>query len=142
MRSLTGRIEPKGPFLFVTAMQTTQYVERAKAAGITPTAPMNVRALVDTGASSSALDATVIQSLNLIQTGRTQVHTPSGYGERDQFDVSLFFGSVPGDVKSFTVSIISSDLASEGFLAILGWDILRHCILTCDGPKGTFRLDY
>jgi hypothetical protein len=101
--------------------------------------------LVDTGASSSVLDSTVITRLGLIQTGRPLVHTPttgSNYEEREQYDVSFFLGSLPEDIASFTVGAIRSDLASEGFLAILGWDILRSCILTCHGPSRTFRLKY
>jgi hypothetical protein len=97
---------------------------------------------VDTGASASAIDDNIVRQLGLIQTGRSRVHTPAGYVERDQFDVTVFFGSQAGEVKSFTIGVISTDLASEGFAAILGWDILIQCVLTCDGPASSFRLDY
>jgi hypothetical protein len=142
MGSIAGRIEPNGPFINVTLMQTSQHVARVKAAKLPPAAPVTVRALVDTGASASAIDSNIVRQLGLNQTGRSLVHTPAGYVERDQFDASVFFGSQAGDVKSFTIGVVSTDLASEGFAAIIGWDILIRCVLTCDGPAGSFRLDY
>jgi hypothetical protein len=40
------------------------------------------------------------------------------------------------------VLAIEADLASEGFLALIGRDILDHCIFTLNGPAGTFHLDF
>ncbi len=40
----------------------------------------------------------------------------------------------------FTVGALESDFASEGFMALVGWDVLRHCLLICDGPAATFTL--
>jgi len=83
-----------------------------------------------------------VSQLSLIQTGRGLVHTPAGYVDRDEFDVSIFVGSQAGEVKNFTIGVISTDLASEGFGVLIGWNILIHCILNCDGPARSFRLDY
>ncbi len=44
--------------------------------------------------------------------------------------------------KAFNVGVIESHLASEGFLALIGWDILSHCILTSDGPAKRFSLEF
>jgi hypothetical protein len=43
---------------------------------------------------------------------------------------------------SFTLGVIAPHLASEGFLAIVGWDILFLCVLTRDVPARSFRLDF
>jgi hypothetical protein len=145
MRIIRGRIESQGPFVDATAMATSQHVARLKAAGRPVPAPVTVRTLVDTGASGCVLDFGIIARLGLIQTGRTKVHTSTtgpGYEERDQYDVSLFLGSLPGQVASFAVGVVGADLASEGFVAILGWDILFKCILTCNGPSKCFKLKY
>jgi Retroviral aspartyl protease len=145
MRSISGRLTPRGPFIDVTVMQTEQHVARLKAARRPVATPAIIRSLIDTGASGCVLDNHVVSQLGLIQTGMTQIHTPTtgaAYEERNQYDVCVFFGSQTGEVKAFTVGVIATDLASEGFLAIIGWDILSHCTLVCDGPNQTFKLDY
>jgi hypothetical protein len=145
MNSITGRIEKQGAFGQATIMATPQHIKRLKRAGTPPPQPVTVRALIDTGAASCVLDSGIISRLNLIQTGRTFIHTPStgtAYQEHEIYDASVFLGSLAGGVTSFNVEAVRSDLASEGFLAIIGWDILSKCVLLCDGPAGTFRLDY
>jgi hypothetical protein len=32
--------------------------------------------------------------------------------------------------------------SSEGFLALIGWDILLRCTLTCNGPTREYSLLY
>jgi hypothetical protein len=145
MRQIEGRIEAQGPFLMATAMASHQHVSLLKQANRPAPPPITIRGLIDTGASCSAIDSTIVVGLGLIQTGRSLLHTPttgSAYVERDQYDVSLLLGSQPGEVKSFTVGALRSDFVSEGFEAVIGWDILKYCVLTCHGPSMTFRLTY
>jgi hypothetical protein len=135
MRSIDGQIERAGPFIQMQLRKAKRPVP----------APLSVRALIDTGASGSAIDPNIVSRLGLFTTGRTLVHTPSSgsnYVERDQYAVSLYLGSQPGETAGYTLSVIETPLASEGFIAIIGWDILSKCVLFCDGPQRTFRLDY
>jgi hypothetical protein len=77
--------------------------------------------------------------------GSVPVHTPStgaNYAHLDQYDASIFIGTVVPNVKSYDVGALSTHLASEGFLAIIGWDILGTCIFRCDGPQKSFSLAY
>ena len=128
-------------------MASHPHVRRLKAAGLPPPPSKTIRALIDTGASSCALDFGIISALGLIPTGKTHVHTPStgaAYEERELYDASLFLYP-PGDTQAvayFTVPVIGAHLASEGFLALIGWDVLLKCVLLCDGPRRTFRLDF
>jgi hypothetical protein len=145
MRTISGRIEPRGPFIEATVMASPQHVDQLKALHLPVPSPAIVRALVDTGASSCVLDSGIISRLGLIQTGKTLVHTSTtgqNYEERDLYDASIFIGDSLQGFAMFTVGFVRSDLASEGFLAIIGWDILNRCILTCDGPSGTFTLTF
>jgi hypothetical protein len=77
--------------------------------------------------------------------GSVLVHTPStgsNYATFNQY-VPAFFSLIRSTDQPLSLfGVFESHLASEGFLAILGWDILSHCILTCDGPAKTFRLDF
>ena len=145
MNALVGKIERQGPFLDVTVTPTDQHVAQLRKFARPVPGPLVVRTLVDTGASVSVLDVHIVTGLGLIQTGSTAIHSPTtgpGYEYRDQYDVAFFFGSAPGSVRSFTVSVIGTELASEGFSAIIGWDILGHCVLNCDGPNRRFTLAY
>jgi hypothetical protein len=81
--------------------------------------------------------------------GQTLIHTPSTgsqYELRNQYAAcfSLIDPSLDPSqgIKTFNVGAIESHLASEGFCAIIGWDILSHCILTCNGPAKTFQLEF
>ena len=145
MRSKSGRIEGRGAFIDMTAMAPHKLNEQLRKAGRPAPAPVAILALIDTGASASAVDLLIVSRLGLTPTGRALIHTStsgSEYEEREQYAASLYIGSLPGETAEYTVSVIGTSLASEGFMAIIGWDILSKCILVCDGPQKTFRLDY
>lgn len=145
MRSIVGRIERAGPFIDLTAMAPSKYVELLRKQRSPVPAPRTVRALLDTGATESALDFGLINHFGLTPTNRIKIHTPttgSEYEERDQYGISLYIGSQPGETAEYTISVIGAGLASEGFLAIIGWSVLERCVLLCDGPNKTFKLDY
>jgi hypothetical protein len=143
--TIKGRIESRGPFLEIMVMATHQRVMSLKAAGRKPPSPMTIRALLDTGASCSSIDPVVAKGLGLDPAGRVQVHTPTtgtDYEWRNQFDATVVLGEGTRFARAFTVGFLETDLASEGFLALVGWDILKGCVFTCNGPSGTFTLKY
>jgi hypothetical protein len=146
MRLITGKIDPRGIFIDATIMATPPHVAAIRSRNRPIPQPAIARTLVDTGAASCVLDSTLIHGLGLIPTGKTLVHTATTgaqYEEREQYDASFFLVEPgTGATAEYLVSVIGSDLASEGFLAIIGWDILFKCLLTCDGPARTFRLGF
>jgi hypothetical protein len=79
-------------------------------------------------------------------TGSVPIHTSTtgpNYELRDQYDASIFLvDPQDGTTKEFTVGIIGADLACEGFVAIIGWDLLSKCVFHCDGPAGKFSLSW
>jgi len=76
-RSITGQLEPRGAFIDSTIMATHFQVSTMKTMGLVCPAPVTVRTLIDTGASGSVLDPSVISQLNLTLVGSVLVHTPS-----------------------------------------------------------------
>jgi hypothetical protein len=107
-----------------------------------------VQAELDTGASSTCVDPSVLTKLNLVATGTTQVNTPTT-GSRpvsaDTFDISLSIAAMAG-LPSFvlnTIPIIQSELsAAQGIEALIGRDVLKFCLLTYDGRNELFSLAY
>jgi hypothetical protein len=41
-----------------------------------------------------------------------------------------------------TLQITEAELASQGFFVLIGRDILDSCVLTYDGPRSRFTLEY
>jgi hypothetical protein len=37
---------------------------------------------------------------------------------------------------------IECELATQGFLVLIGRDVFERCVLTFDGPRGRFVLDF
>lgn len=106
-----------------------------------------VRALVDTGASCTCVDPSVLTALNLTPTGSTLVNTPST-GSQPQtastYDVSL---TIPCGVHTAfavdTLEVVESLLvAQQGFHVLIGRDVLRHCHFSYDGRYNLFTLAY
>jgi hypothetical protein len=140
-----GQIERGGPFLDVKLMASPQRVAHLKAVGLPFPAPKIVRSLIDTGASCSAFDEHLVGMLGLVPTGLVPIATPTTGGvpvDRYLYDVSVVIGDGRADPRTYTIGMVASGLASEGFTVLIGWDILSRCVLRCDGPNGMFTLDY
>ena len=126
-------------------MQTHQQVAAMKAAGAKPAMPMLVKALIDTGASCSALDISLVRGLGLIFREAVRIHTPSSGPERhlcNQYDASLAIGGKTDQPLERTLFVIESDLESQGIYALIGLDILADCAFVSDGPSGRFSLSW
>jgi len=110
----------------------------AKAGKPIPT-PINIRALIDTGASSSAISPSVVERLKLEPRGTVPIHTPSTADaphETPQFDVCIIFTHPRLTWKIPAVPVISVNMHTQGVEALLGRDILNQCLLIYNGPGG------
>jgi hypothetical protein len=108
---------------------------------------VRVSAMVDTGASCTCVDPTVLLALGLSPTGTVPMLTPSTGPtpvDTEQFDVSLRIVSrEPGDaLVRPTIAVACSELLFQGFHVLLGRDILQSCLLTYDGLNGSFSFAY
>jgi predicted aspartyl protease len=108
-----------------------------------------IRALVDTGASGTCIDPSVLDALGLTPTGSTQVCTPStgtSSHTADLYDVSLFIPGANQTQPPLTIAnlpVMSAQLlVSQGFHALIGRDILARCLMTYNGVLGQFTLAY
>lgn len=108
-----------------------------------------IRALVDTGASFTSIDPTVLTALNLTPTGTIDFVTPStgqGTHTTDTYDVDFRIGGTNADDVPLTISnlrVASCDLFfSQGIHALIGRDILSRCILVYNGALNIFTLAF
>jgi hypothetical protein len=105
------------------------------------------RALVDTGATLTAIDRSVISKLNLSPTGTASIHTPStGQNPHlaDLYDVGIFFVHPPRlTFPVYTVPVLEADLLLQGGIqALIGRDILQLGLMIYDGVAGMFSLGF
>ncbi len=116
-----------------------------KAAGQPVPPPIRLRAMIDTGASGTAIDEDAIVPLGLSPTGKIQIHTPSTGPApilANQYDVLLGIYHPTFSLVLGTVPVIHSDLKAMGIAALLGRDVLSKCLLIVDGQSGSFTLAF
>jgi hypothetical protein len=145
MPILNGSINQWGPAIHIKVMQTMHHVERLKESGRNYSAPIVILGLIDTGASMSALDTKIINRLDLAPRGIVSIHTPStgpAYENRQSYDACFVLGETEATSLVLNREVIGSEFASQGFFALIGRDVLRHCRLVCDGPQERVTLEY
>ena len=147
MPSVRGLLVPQGPFIQAVALADPEFVAALKAAGRPYPKPQNLLALLDTDASCSAVDFAIVAQMGLMYKDFRPIHTPSSGSSpalRPVFDVAIGIGVGIKRVKPLvrTVEVFGSELRSAGFDALIGWDLLKYCVLVCNGPLRTFEVQY
>lgn len=149
MPHFTLQISANGPILM--AYIGVSHARRAALIAAKQPVPniQQIQGLVDTGASCTCVDPSVLNALGLSPTGQASVNTPSTGNTphtADLYDVSVFVpGSDPGQRALVVANIpvmCSELLQSQGFHALIGRDVLADCLLNYNGDEGTFTLAY
>ena len=149
MPHFTLQLSPQGPLLLAYIGVSAARHTALTAAGLPIPNPVPIQALIDTGASCSCVDPSVLNSLGLTPTGIVTVNTPST-GTRphtaQQYDVSIAIpGASPSHIPLFAsnVPVVAAQLlTAQGFQALFGRDILADCLFTYNGSMGNFTLAY
>jgi hypothetical protein len=104
--------------------------------------PQQVRALIDTGASGTAVDSSIIQALQLVPTGTVGIRTPSSgtqVHQCNQYDVGIGLPMRHGfHLMTLVIPVVEANLAPQGIQALLGRDVLANCVLTYNGLEDYF----
>src|ERR1035438_4967701 len=136
-----------GPILigFIGVSQARRTALAAAAQPIPSFIP--IRGLIDTGASGTCIDPSVLTTLGLTPTGSVTVNTPSTGSSphtADQYDVSLMIPSgtttQPALVVQNLAVMCAELLAAQGFHALVGRDILSRCLFAYNGTANLFTL--
>ena len=100
-------------------------------------------ALIDTGATRTCVDKTILEALGVQPTGSVTTGTAAGPVEQSLYpaklnfpaaNFELDFGSVVG------VDLSGQSIAGQDVLVLVGRDVLAHCILSYNGPGSFFTL--
>jgi hypothetical protein len=97
-----------------------------------------VQALVDTGASITAVNMATAQRLSLIATGSIQLGGVTGVATKPIFGVRLV---MPQPGYTFDpIQIAGADLNVPDFEVLIGRNLLCSMLMTYDGTRGQFAL--
>lgn len=91
-------------------------------------------ALWDTGATGSCISKNVVQNLDLIPTGKTNIHTPSGFSDRNTYMLDM---TLPNNIRINGVRAIDSEIADQGLDVLIGMDIICMGDLSVSNKRET-----
>ena len=100
---------------------------------------INVQALFDTGAQTTAISDKVSGFLKLVPKGRARVFTSQSSKVVDKFDIALEFDS---NAYINTLTVFRADLEEHSIDCLIGRDVLQFGVFTYDGPQKSFKLSF
>lgn len=129
-----------GPVLQVAISITPEHAERLSELGEQPPAPISGLALIDTGASITAVDEEVCLKLGLPATGTVIMSHAAGNEERACYPIQVMFPGSPLPPLA-SPKVVSCKLHSPQIL-LLGRDLLAMLRLVYHGPAGRIELAF
>ncbi len=114
------------------------------AAGQPVPAPITGYALIDTGATMSAVDTSVIQKLGVNPVGLASVQTAGGPQQQSLYPIRLIVQGVGLvlDAAQVTGSPLGMNLGGLVIIALIGRDFLQAMLMFYDGPAGEFTVAF
>jgi len=132
-------LQLEGPKMAIEIAVPTALAEFLARSGLPVPAARTGFALIDTGASITAVDEDVVASLGIQPIGQMKLSTPSQSRPAWLYAVRLSFPEVPIPALE-VLDVVGCTLQPQGFIALLGRNLLRRFVFVYDGPAGFFRL--
>jgi hypothetical protein len=82
---------------------------------------ITVRALWDTGATSTCISMDVVAALNLVPLGKLNILTPSGASHANTYQVDIL---LPNNVVAKNVVVCDSEIGAQQIGLLIGMDII------------------
>lgn len=146
MPSINFTNTPRGPLLTMYVGISIPRQAAMQAAGVPVPTMVSGTFLLDTGASSTCVDPSLMSKLGIAPTGVVGIQTPSTAGgshQCNQYDAAIY---IPGGNNiGFWVEalpIVETSLASQGIEGLIGRDIINRCTLVYNGSANLVTLAY
>ena len=142
----TGHADPdalriRGPSLSIEISVHEEYAALLEQEGIEIPQPQIGLALLDTGASITAIDEAVVEALALIPIGVIPVSTPGGQVNQFLYPCRIAFPGTPIPSLNFN-QVTGSQLGGLGIATLIGHDLLRFFLLVYNGFEGSWTLAF
>lgn len=100
-------------------------------------------ALLDTGAGKTSIMHSIIGQINAHHVGQeTEWGAFTDAVQVQTFQVYVKLIDLDLEYSSHASSLNITRLLNKGIIAIIGRDLLQHCILNLNGPNASFTLSY
>lgn len=101
--------------------------------------PVQIPAMIDTGATGTVVREDIVKQLNLHPVGVTLINTPSSTNVQCyEYLMRLLF---PNNVIIETL-VIAAPLQGQNILCLIGRDVLQHGVFIYTGYVNTFTLSF
>jgi len=134
-----AELQLQGPKVAIEIAVPAVLAEFLERSGLPVPPPQRGFALIDTGASITAVDEEVVASLGIQPIGQMKLSTPSQSMPAWLYAVQLTCSGVAMPVLEL-LDVVGCSLQPQGFIALLGRNFLRKGVLVYDGPTGAFTI--
>ncbi len=145
MPILNYTLTPDGPIVLAQIGVSRPRAQALQIAKQAVPSPVQIQMLVDTGASSTCVEAGVLASLGLPPAGQILMHSASTGGTpvaANQFDISLAIVHPTLSFQIWAMPVIECQPLSGTIQGLLGRDVLSHCMLVYQGQTNAFSLAF
>lgn len=136
----SGLLQAAGPVVGVQIEVPHALGQQLAGAGKPIPAPITGKGLIDTGATTSVVDASVVSALGVNPVGVVPVGTAGGPVTQPVYPIRLQLQGV-GLVLDFS-RVTGAPLKPMGLIALLGRDVLTRMVLIYDGPSSEYTLSF
>ena len=143
MSHFTVMIGSDGPTIDLAVAVGSTWQRRLVTQGISSPSPSTVRALIDTGSDLSVVHPQVLRQLGVQATGSIRIRRPGaggGFHLAAVFDIQLSIGGVRSRAPWISTTVVGVAPSTPAILALIGRDVLEHCTLFYNGPRGELTL--
>jgi len=143
--TITSEISSQGALLDIFLDISQARKVTLKTAGRPYPQPIKVKALIDTGASCTCVDPSVIQALDITPTGAGAVSTPLT-GESPQicnkYDITVLLVHPEIQYQIGAIPVLETKVFGQGIQALIGRDVLSKCLLTYNGNIDQYTISF
>lgn len=123
-----------GPAVSVTIEPSTPVLLSRQKSG-TATSPVRALALIDTGASITCIDESIVKSLRLTHRDTARILTPSGESIHNLYDVRL----TVSQLVTRELPVVEANMSNQQHKVLIGRDILAIGTLIYSGWTNSFE---
>lgn len=135
-----------GPIIQVEVSMPSALEEFCTKKSVPIPPPQTGFALIDTGASNSAIDESILQQLSILPIDSIPSSTPSGAGRSFVYPTKVSFPAL--NVKDYGLSrVIGCNLKwktadNKEIIMLLGRDLLRYMVLIYNGTNSSITIGF